>query len=473
MNWFFKKLSLVPSGLRYKLMVAYVLMSIIPLAICVYLATNYIFPFNKNIWDISLQIFLTILLAVLGLKISKDIIFSIIDIALQAKAIAKGNYDRFIEVKDEDEIGELGNSLNVLTRRIRENMEELRSYGERNKEISIEISKKVLILSGLLQIGNHISQGSPLEKTLRLIIEKMSQSGENNTSFFMLVEDNEFLAMNASCNLRKEELKTLRVKKADGFLGKTILNSEVIVLDRRSRLTPEANDFLNNFQLKNCVLLPITIHDCPVGILGWGNCFPDYEFKEDETELLKLFSRQVAIAIDNEFLVNKNKELVVKDELTGLYNKKFIISRLKEEINRAIFGQRPCSFAVLNIDDMELYRRIKGDLAAEEIVKKIGKIIQDNVTEVERVGRLSGSEFAVIMPEKNKKQANTLAESLRRSVETHGIKGCDGYPRNFVTVSAGVSENPLDGATAEELINKAASALNEANSRGKNVVVSS
>jgi diguanylate cyclase (GGDEF)-like protein len=85
---------------------------------------------------------------------------------------------------------------------------------------------------------------------------------------------------------------------------------------------------------------------------------------------------------------------------------------------------------------------------------------------------LSGDTFAVILPEKNKKQANTIAEALRQRVEAFGISGGPGYPRNFVTVSGGVSENPIDGVTADELIKKASSALNDARSRGKNLVIS-
>lgn len=471
MSEFFKKLSLVPAGLRYKFMIAYVLMSVIPLAISVYLATNYIFPNTNSVWIISLQIFFTILLTFLGLKITKDIIMSVVDIIFQANIIAKGDYDHIIEVKAQDEIGELGNSLNVLTSRIRENMEELRSYGERNKEISLEISKKVLVLSGLLQIGNHISQGSSLDKILHLVIEKLFYVKEDSTSFFMLVDNNESLVMSVNCNLKKEELKTLIIKKEEGFLGKSVLSLESIVLDRRLRPTPEAFEFLDNFQLKNCVLFPIVIHARPAGLLGWGNAYSNYEFKEDEIELLKLFSKQIAIAIDNEYLMNKNKELTVKDELTGLYNEKSVLDRLKEEISRAIHYQRPCSFAILRIDDIELYRRTKGDSAAEEITKKIARIIDANVMEIEKVGRLCGNEFAVIMPEKNKKEAKILADFLRRSVELAGIKGEDGYPRPFITVSIGVSENPLDGATAEELIEKARSLLNETESRGRNVVV--
>ncbi len=472
MAGFFKKLSLVPAGLRYKFLIAFVLMSVIPLSICVYLATNYIFPTMYSIWDTSLVIVITIIISLLGFKVARDIVAPIVDIALQAKGIARGDLSREIEVKSEDEIGELGATLNILTRRIRENMDELKSYGERTKEINMEISKKVLVLSSLLQIGNFISQGSPLDEILNLIIGKIAQLNEENTAFLMLIEDKDALSMNANYNLRQEALKTTELRVGVGFLGKAALATKPLAFDRRSKPSKDSDEFFDMFGLKNCILLPIVAHAKVIGLLCFGNDISDFEFREDEIELLKLFSKQVAIAVENEVLTNKAKRLEIKDELTGLYNEKFIRNRLEEEIKRAILYQRPCAFIIFNIDDFRAYHETNGELLSEEMIKKISKIIEANVTEVDRVGRLSGDEFAVALPEKNKRQASSLAEALRQRVEALGIVGGKGYPRKFVTVSGGVSENPIDGVTAEDLIKKAKSALDEAKLRGKNTVVS-
>jgi diguanylate cyclase (GGDEF)-like protein len=478
MTGFIKKLSLVPAGLRYKLTVAFVLMSLIPMAICVYLFLNYIFPFlnligdpNVELKDVSSVLVITIIIALLGFKIVRDIVSPIIDMALKAKDIAKGDFSSNINIRSEDEIGELGSTLNVLTRRIRENMDELRSYGERTKEINVEISKKVLVLSSLLQVSSLITQGSPLEETIKIVIDKIAQLSDDDSVFVMLSEEKDTLAIKASHNL-KESLLSFKLKRGVGYLGKLLAESKVAVIDRRSRLSSEMEEFLKVFGLKNCILSPVMAHGVGFGMLSYGNADSDFEFKEDDVELIKLFSKQIAIAVENELLTAKAKELAIKDELTGLYNEKFIMNRLEEEIKRAVLYQRPCSFLIFNIDDLNLYRDINGELASEETIKKIGKVIESNVTEVDRVGRLSGDTFAVILPEKNKKQANTIAEALRQRVEAFGISGGQGYPRNFVTVSGGVSENPIDGVTAQELVNKATSGLNEAKSRGKNLVIS-
>jgi len=476
MAGFIKKLSLVPAGLRYKLTVAFCLMSFIPLAICVYLFFNYIFPFlniigdpNVELKDVSAVLVITIVIALLGFKIVKDIVSPIIDMAIKAKDIAKGDLSGSINVRSEDEIGELGSTLNVLTRRIRENMDELRSYGERTKEINVEISKKVLVLSSLLQVSSLITQGSPLDETTKIVIDKIAQLADDSSVFLLLSEEKEMLALKASHGL-KDELSSFRLKRGVGYLGKLMAEGKTAVIDRRSKSSPDMEEFLKVFGLKNCVLFPVVAHGIGFGLLGFGNPATDFEYKDDDVELIKLFAKQIAIAVENELLTNKAKELAIKDELTGLYNEKFILNRLEEEIRRAVLYQRPCSFLLFNIDDLNLYRDINGELASEETIKKIGKVVESNITEVDRVGRLTGDTFAVILPEKNKKQANTIAEALRQRVEAFGISGGQGYPRNFVTVSGGVSENPIDGVTADELIKKASAALNDAKSRGKNLV---
>lgn len=468
---FFKKLSLVPTGLRYKLTIAFVLMSIIPLIICVYLTTNYIFPALSSIWDISIVIAVTILIALLGFKVARDIVAPIVDMAVEARVIANGDISHQIKVKSEDEVGELGNALNLLTSRIRENMDELRAYGERNKEISIDISKKVLVLSGLLQIGNQITQAVSLEQVLNLIAEKLCQAVENNTAFLMLSDEDGNLTVAAGCYFKKPEQKSLKFKIKEGLVGKAVFDAKTIIFDKRSKSFRDADEFIDLSGLRNFILIPIVARGNGIGVLCFGNTYPECQFKEEDVEILKLFSKQAAIAVENDLLAKKARQLSIKDELTGLYNKKFIIDRLDEEIKRAASYQRPCSFLIFSIDDLEIYRKVNGDLIAEETIKKVGKIIEANLTETDRVGRLDGGEFAVVLPEKNKKQANSLAEMLRQRVEAFSIEGGKDYHGRFITISGGVSENPIDGVTADDLVKKAMGSLSEAKLRGKNVVV--
>jgi diguanylate cyclase (GGDEF)-like protein len=145
--------------------------------------------------------------------------------------------------------------------------------------------------------------------------------------------------------------------------------------------------------------------------------------------------------------------------LTGLYNETYIRQRLDEEIKRAIVYQRPCALALFIVEGLNQMKNRRGPQEAEQALKKVARVIQESVTEIDRVGRLNGDRFAVVLPERNKRQAMELFEEIRRRVEFVFAQLSD--PADRLSVYGSVAENPLDGVTAEDLLSKsAASASN-------------
>ena len=464
---FTKKMSLVPKGLRYKTMIAFSLMSLIPLLISFWLAITYIFP-NTNILglslgNISLILGISLVISVLGFYLTKEMIDPVIKIADDAKVMAEGNMDKMIEVSREDEIGDLGMSLNIMTQKIRTNIEELKAYGEQTKLINIEINKKVLALSGLLQIGNFISSTNELTPVLDFISEKISDVEDGAVSFVMMMDEpsREFKVVSGS-NIEEDALKDLRIKEGE-------IPPRIIIKDKNTLAKTEAIDrIIASLQIKNIAVLPIVISKKVYGILAVGNKIEDFIFKEDEQELLKVFAKQAAIAVENDLLITRARDLAVKDDLTGLYNQKYIHTRLDEEIKRACMYQRPCGYLLIDMDNFKNFREQYGELRTESLLKALGEVVRLAVTEVDKVARLMDDKFAVVLPEKNKKQAAAIAEAVRKKVE-EGL-GKIMRTSGTLTVSIGVSENPIDGASADELMDKAERLLKNAKSLGKNRV---
>lgn len=472
-DWF-KKLSLLPRPLRYKLMIAFSLMSVIPLLITGYLVSNYIFPLNKDTENISLVILICIFIAILGLMLAKGIIDPIAKLANHAKVIARGNFETtFLDIKREDEIGELSTSLNQITRRIKDNMEELKNYGERTKQVNFDIHKKVLALSSLLQIGNLISSKAQLKEILDLIAERIAQVLDTKISFLMLINEmtNE-LEFKSAYQMDSALIASYKAKLGRTFLGEIADSGETFVLDakRQKRTFEGLTQFQQQLGVKNLLIVPLTSHGKVIGLLGAGNTLTDFIFNDDDIDLIRVFIKQVTIAIENEKLLKKAQELETKDELTDLYNANYIRKRLDEEIKRAILLQRPCSFVLVNIDNFRKYRDQQGELASESTLKKIARILEENINEIDRVARFGGDEFVLVLPEKNKKEATMIAEEIRKRVEESIFAG-DKNSMVKLTVSAGVSENPIDGISANELVNKAVQVLKVAKSQGKNKVM--
>ncbi|MBI4974999.1 MAG: diguanylate cyclase [Candidatus Omnitrophica bacterium] len=469
MKGLFKKLSIVPKGMRYKLLLAFSLMSIIPLLVLAYLASIYIFPQLENIMDVSTVVILSITIAILGLVLAKGFIDPVIDMAIEARVIASGEYDKKIAVRTDDEIGHLGESINIMTQRIRSNLDELKSYGQKTREINLEIHKKVLALSSLLQIGDIISAGSmELNTLLELAIQKAATIFDTGFCIFYREKDGSGDLLPAfSYNVDKEKLGDLTIRAGQGLLGRTLQDSSTLLIDEGSKRSNDIEVFKTTYNVKNMVAIPLLSGKKILGMLVIGTRLDDLRYKIDDIDLIKVFAKQMAIAIENDLLIKKTQELTIKDDLTDLYNKTYIFSRLEEEIKRAIFYQRPCSFIIFNIDTFSAFREANGELAAEEALKKMAKVIRDNLDPVGKLARIGGDEFAMLLPEKNKRETMHIAEEIRKKIESTNFLR---EAKASLTVSGGVSENPIDGATREELFKKAQDALHRAKALGKNRV---
>ncbi|MFA5356596.1 MAG: diguanylate cyclase [Candidatus Omnitrophota bacterium] len=462
------KLSLISRGLRSKLNTAFYLMSVVPILVCVYIASNYIFPQIGIKLDITLFILISAFIALLGFFVIKDVFDRILLISGNAKKIAAGDFNGKVSDDSKDEVGDLGEALNELTRRIRGNMDELKGYSEKTSEINLKIHKRIFILSDLLRISSLVSHGDKLENILKFILEKSCSLGNADISYLYIKEEgSDKFRLKSKGGINWEHSLPLELEAEDSVFADLTDNQEPLMLDKRN--TPAGNiraALLQNFKLNCTLALPILLKGRLIGVLGIGNKGDAVQYESDDIELLELFCKQVAIAIENDILTHRVSELEIKDALTGLYNEPFIRNRLEEEIKRAIVYRRPCAFVIFNIDNFRRFREKFGLLPAEATLKKLASLFNDLFTEVERIARIADNDFAVVLPEKNKRQAKEAAEEVRKRVESAFSKEADMDKR--LTVSGGVSENPLDGINAEQLFAKAKEALKDAKTQGKN-----
>jgi diguanylate cyclase (GGDEF)-like protein len=448
-----KDMSMVPKGLRYKTMIAFSLMSLIPILVCAWLVITYIFPninlfFGLSLSNISFILFICIIISILGLYTTKEMIDPVIKMAEEAKRVAEGDISRTIDINRDDEVGDLSKSLNLMTKKIKENMEELKSYGEKTKLINIEINKKVIALSGLLQIGNLISSSKELDSTLDFITQKVSDIENNSMTLLVLMDgESKEYSVASSCNLEEGKLSGLKLRQSD--------------------MAPDS--LAKKLGLKNIVGMPVTAAGKICGMLVVGNNENDFIFADDEKELLKVFAKQISIAVENDILIRRSKELAIKDDVTGLYNYNYMKSRMAEEIKRALVYQRPCGYLMVDVDGFKDYTANYGPAKADALLKEAGAILQGSVTEIDKVGRLCDDKFGVILPERNKRQSVNIAEEIRKKIE-EGLWKSLGLDKKL-TVSIGVAENPIDGSTAEEIMEKAERHVHNAKSLGKNRVV--
>jgi diguanylate cyclase (GGDEF)-like protein len=454
----YKNLSLSNRGIKYKLKIAFYLVYILPLLIYVYVVSNYILPYVGLKLNITLP-FLSIIIALLGFWVIKEVSDHVLSVSSEAKLIADGDIDRRLDIERSDEIGDLNRALNQLTARIRNDMNELKSYREKTSEINLEIQRHVSTLSNLLQISYLISQDTRLEEILKLVTEKSRLLSESDLAYLFLREETtDVFHLKEADGINAQDISNIEIKPEDEIFHALVKAHKPLILDQDNPLQASlAAYFLEKFKLKNTLVLAIYLKGRISAILGIGNNRDTFSYKNDDMKFLDIFAKQVAIALENDILVRRLEKLEIKDPLTGLYNDTFIRGRLDEEIKRAIIHQRPCAFVILSINNFQDFRKNFGSLESETNLKKVAFLIRDAVTEIDRVARIQDAEFAIVLPEKSKRQAQRVAEEIKKKIESTFSQEPDINKR--LAVTAGVSENPLDGVRAEELISKAKEAL--------------
>jgi diguanylate cyclase (GGDEF)-like protein len=182
------------------------------------------------------------------------------------------------------------------------------------------------------------------------------------------------------------------------------------------------------------------------------------------------------------------RELVVKDALTGLYNRRYFYYRLNSEIQRAKRYGRTLSLLILDVDDFKKFNDMHGHLAGDELLRglaaRMAAVIRRSDTkpsyEVDIACRYGGEEFAVILPEAASAQGAAAAERIRSSIETRGAIAVAERIRQRIeqsrfdglgaTVSIGVSSYPEHGTEIDALVKSADDALYQAKRTGKNRV---
>jgi diguanylate cyclase (GGDEF)-like protein len=345
-----------------------------------------------------------------------------------------------------------------MTQRLRENVDELQKFSKTTETINREINKNIVILSNLLQVSHLITQNAQLKEVIEVGVKCLS-SGAMTFAALILKdwETSDFLVKYVSggenVEFAQEDLLKTRIKLGEGLLGKALLKPTLTLLDQNSAKSSEIENFRKIFPLLNAVLTPVTSKGNVFGLLVAGNNTPQFVCSSMDSELLQIIAQQLSIAITNDLLTKEIEKLAVVDKLTGLYNQNFIRTRLAEEIKRAVQFQRPCSFVLITIDRFRSFHEAAGRIAAENILIRVAGVLKEIKDEAIKTARFGDHEFALIFPEKSKRQSLQLSEEIKEKIEQVFQQG--ERQQNSLLCRVVVTENPLDGNSAEELIAKA------------------
>ena len=172
----------------------------------------------------------------------------------------------------------------------------------------------------------------------------------------------------------------------------------------------------------------------------------------------------------HEQLKEENEKLLksaIKDELTGIYNRKFFEKRVVEEMEIADRANEHISLIIFDLDRFKLVNDNFGHQFGDEVLKRTTQIAGDLIRKTDFLNRVGGEEFAIILPNTNKAQAVFVAEKVRKALEDNKH-----FKVGQVTGSFGVAER-MKAESLRSWYKRADNALYQAKNTGRNRVVDS
>jgi two-component system, cell cycle response regulator len=229
--------------------------------------------------------------------------------------------------------------------------------------------------------------------------------------------------------------------------------------------------------LQSIALVPLLRNKRLIGSLNLGSLDPSRFAPAMGTDFVEHMASIIAICLENVISNEMLKYIGLTDSLTGVYNRRYIDRRLREEIGRARRQAYKISVMYIDIDHFKAVNDGVGHQGGDEVLREVSARIKAELRLSDALGRFGGEEFVVLLIDAELESATLVAERIRASIAGAPFELMSGASLT-VTVSIGVAmltdfdrDHPIEGV-AQELVANADASLYRAKQAGRNRVVS-
>lgn len=324
------------------------------------------------------------------------------------------------------------------------------------KDNSIDIKniqQKQLPLKIFNEIGKALVSSVDLKGVLKIVMEQISKFlHPKNWSLLLLDEKTNELKFELVVGERAEKIKDLRLKLGEGIAGWVALEKKPVFVpdvEKDPRFC-ESVDEISDFKTRSIVCMPLIARDKCLGVIELIN-IKDNILKDEDLLLLSTISDYAAIAIENAKYFDTIQELTITDELTKLYNMRFLHARLMQEIERARRFKNDISLLFMDLNSFKEVNDKYGHACGDKVLKEFASLILKTVRNVDMAYRYGGDEFIILMSGTSKKGAIIAAERIGKIIEKTALLN-DSHIKIHLTASIGVASYPSDAKSKDDLI---------------------
>ncbi len=182
----------------------------------------------------------------------------------------------------------------------------------------------------------------------------------------------------------------------------------------------------------------------------------------------QLVRERAELALQNAERYGRAKERAFIDDVTEVYNARFLLQATDREIERAGRYGRPLSVLFLDLDRFKLVNDRYGHLVGSSVLRQLSRVLHDCIRSVDTLARYGGDEFTMLLVDTDLAQASDVAERIRRTVAGTLFEG-GGTPIQL-SISIGVATFPQHGRSRDQLLDTADKAMYRAKSNGRDCV---
>ena len=240
----------------------------------------------------------------------------------------------------------------------------------------------------------------------------------------------------------------------------------------RRRLIVQGKDFLNtelfsHLGIKSMVIFPFRILDRLEGAMVTFSQNPLEERRINEN--IKFVLEQVRRSFENTIKYQDAQRLIFIDDLTGLFNTRYLDLSLQNELSRAKRFKKNLALLFIDLDHFKLVNDAYGHLVGSWVLMDTAKELKSCLRDIDVLVRYGGDEFIVVLAETDRQGAQIVAERIRAHIQEHTFKPRDNINIKL-TCCVGIAVFPEDATSKEALIHLADKAMYRGKETTRNLV---